>query len=533
MKRLLLPLFLLLFSFLVLSCFAQPKYEFRAVWIASVENIDWPSKKGLSVTEQKAEFIRILNMHQRNGLNAVIVQIRPVADALYQSTYEPWSEYLTGTQGMPPVPYYDPLQFMIEETHKRGMEFHAWLNPYRAVFNIYTSSVSPAHITRQHPDWFITYNKQKIFDPGNPAVIDYVSNIVKDIVTRYDVDGIHMDDYFYPYPAGGRDFPDERSYALYGKGINKKDWRRSNCDSIIKRIHETIIAAKPMIKFGISPFGVWRNQSKDSSGSNTHAGISNYDDLYADILLWLQKGWIDYAVPQLYWEIGHKLCDYQTLIDWWGEHSYGRQIFIGHALYRAGLSTAWRNKNELPQEVELTRETPNIYGSVYFSSKDFYRNQNGFNDSLREHYYKTPALIPPMSWIDTTAPATPVIIASKDDKTVMGNIIKIDGEVRDTSSPEVIKSFVLYLSNDSATLGNTPFFISAVDSANQHQFSFNIYGQQIPAGWAKCYVAVSGVDRENNESLLSNKVVYTKTELGWKRKKEENNNQLSRNDVLR
>ena len=525
--------FLLLLScFLSLSSFAQPKYEFRAVWIASVENIDWPSKKGLSVTEQKDEFTRILNMHQRNGMNAVIVQIRPAADAFYQSAYEPWSEYLTGTQGMPPVPYYDPLKFMIEETHKHGMEFHAWLNPYRAVFNIYSSSIAPTHITRQHPNWFITYNRQKIFDPGNPAVIDYVSNIVKDIVTRYDVDGIHMDDYFYPYPANGKDFPDERSYRLWGNKINKKDWRRSNCDSIIKRIHETILAVKPMIKFGVSPFGVWRNQNKDSSGSATHAGISNYDDLYADILEWLKMGWIDYAAPQLYWEIGHKLCDYQTLINWWGDHSYGRQIFIGHAMYRAGLSTVWRNKNELPQEVQLTRETPNIWGSIYFSSKDFYRNPNGFNDSLRDHYYKTPALIPPMNWIDTTAPAAPIIISSKDDKTVVGNIIKISGEVNDTSSSETIKSFVLYISNDSATLGNTPFFISAVDSSSQHQFSFNIYNQQIPADWANCYIAVSSVDRENNESVLSNKVVYTKTDLGWKKGLAVFSNQLS-NNVLK
>lgn len=230
----------------------------------------------------------------------------------------------------------------------------------------------------------------------------------------------------------------------------------------------------------------------------------------------------------MYWEIGHKLCDYQTLINWWGEHNYGKQIFIGHAMYRAGLSTVWRNKDELPQEVQLTRETPNINGSIYFSSKDFYRNPNGFNDSLRDHYYKTPALIPPMSWIDTTAPATPVIINSKDDKTFVGNIIKIDGEVKDTSSSEVIKNFVLYLSNDSTTLGNTPFFISAVDSSKQPHFSFNIYAQQIPADWTRCYVAISSVDKENNESLLSNKVAYTKTDLGWKRKKEENDNQLSR-----
>ena len=522
--------FLFLVScFLVFSSFAQPKYEFRAVWIASVENIDWPSKKGLSVTEQKDEFIRILNMHQRNGMNAVIVQIRPVADAFYQSPYEPWSEYLTGIQGMPPVPYYDPLRFMIEETHKRGMEFHAWLNPYRAVFNIYSSSIAANHVTRQHPDWFITYNKQKIFDPGNPAVINYVSNVVKDIVTRYDVDGIHMDDYFYPYPAAGKDFPDYNSYRLYGNGMNRKDWRRSNCDSIIKRIHETILDVKPMVKFGVSPFGVWRNQSVDSNGSNTKAGISNYDDLYADILLWLKEGWIDYAAPQLYWEIGHHLCDYQTLINWWGEHSYGRQIFVGHALYRAGLSAAWRNKDELPQELQLTRETENITGSIYFSSKDFYRNPNGFNDSLRNHYYKTPAIVPPMSWIDTTAPATPVIVRSKDDKTIVGNIIKIDGEVKDTSSSEIIKSYVLYISDDSATVGNTPFFISAVDSVQQHHFSFNIYNQQIPAGWATCYVAVSSLDKENNESLLSNKVIYSRTELGWRKDEAAFSNQLSEN----
>ncbi len=515
-----------------LAAFSQPKYEFRAVWIASVENIDWPSKKGLSVTEQKDEFIRILNMHQRNGLNAVIMQIRPVADALYQSQYEPWSEYLTGTQGMPPVPYYDPLQFMIEETHKRGMEFHAWLNPYRAVFNVFTSSVASNHITRQHPDWFITYNKQKIFDPGNPAVIDYVSNVVKDIVSRYDVDGIHMDDYFYPYPAAGKEFPDYRSYRLYGKGKNLKDWRRSNCDSIIKRIHETILAVKPMVKFGVSPFGVWRNQSADNTGSNTHAGISNYDDLYADILLWLKEGWIDYAAPQLYWEIGHRLCDYQTLIDWWGGHSYGKQIFVGHALYRAGSTTVWRNKSELPEELQLTRETPNIDGSIYFSSKDFYRNPNGFNDSLRLHYYKTPAIVPPMSWIDTTAPVAPFIAHSKDDKTSLGNIIKIDGDINDNGSSEVVKSYVLYISNDSATLGNTPFFISAVDSVTKHRFSFNVYSQQIPAGWARCYIAVSSVDKENNESTLSNIVSYAKTETGWIHQEAGSKIDLSRN-ILR
>ncbi|MGN6616748.1 MAG: glycoside hydrolase family 10 protein, partial [Ilyomonas sp.] len=310
-----------LFITLVLLQFASfaqtsPKYEFRAVWVATVENIDWPSRKGLSTEEQKAEFIRLLDMNKRNGMNAIIMQIRPVADAFYPSPFEPWSEYLTGKQGVAPNPYYDPLKFMIEETHKRGMEFHAWLNPYRAVFNIYKSSVAPNHITRTHPEWFLNYGDKKYFDPGQPEAMEFVAKVVKDIVSRYDLDGIHMDDYFYPYRIPGKDFPDNKTYLKYGDGLTKDDWRRSNCDSIIKLIHDVIIDTKPMVKFGISPFGVWRNKSKDPMGSDTRAGVTNYDDLYADILLWLKEGWIDYVAPQLYWEIGHPLCDYETLLNW-------------------------------------------------------------------------------------------------------------------------------------------------------------------------------------------------------------------------
>ncbi len=498
------------------AVWGQPKYEFRAVWVASVVNIDWPSKKGLSVTEQKAEFIRLLDMHQRNGMNAIIMQIRPAADAFYPSPYEPWSEYLTGTQGVPPVPYYDPLQFMIEETHKRGMEFHAWLNPYRAVFDIHTSSIAPNHITRRHPDWFITYGRNKIFDPGRPEVVDFVTNVVKDIITRYDVDGIHMDDYFYPYPVGDREFPDYKSYSLYGGGLSRKEWRRSNCDSIIKHIHEAIVAIKPMVKFGISPFGVWRNRNQDPDGSDTHAGVSNYDDLYADILLWLKEGWIDYAAPQLYWEIGHKLCDYETLITWWSAHSYGRQIFAGQAMTRSGSGSQWRNPHELLDQIQDARATPNIYGSVFFSSNDFYRNAFSWNDSLRNHYYKTPALIPPMPWIDTAAPAMPSIVTATDENTSVGNIMKLDGRAGANNALEIVKSYVLYISNDSITLGNTPFFVSVADTASG-QFSFNIYSPQIPADWQTCYVAVSCIDKENNESPLSNKIIYTKTDKGWKK----------------
>ena len=386
---------------LLLTCtlFSQINYEFRGVWIATVDNIDWPQKAS-TVYSQKAEFIRQLEQHKRNGMNAVIVQVRPSADAFYPSSLEPWSQWLTGVQGRSPSPYYDPLQFMIEETHKRGMEFHAWLNPYRANFNIASASIAPNHITRIHPDWFLTYGGKKYFDPSNPDGQKHVIAVVKDIVKRYDVDAIHMDDYFYPYRIAGKEFPDAASYIRSGSKLSKDDWRRSNVDSIIKKINEVIKQEKPYCKFGISPFGVWRNKSVDPEGSNTKAGQTNYDDLYADILLWMQSGWVDYVAPQLYWEIGHKLADYQELVDWWSRHSYGCHIYIGHGIYRAfEKGAAWKNPKELPNQIRMLREYPEVRGSIYFSSKSFDRNPNGWNDSLQNNYYKTPALIPEMNWL--------------------------------------------------------------------------------------------------------------------------------------
>jgi uncharacterized lipoprotein YddW (UPF0748 family) len=377
--------------------------EFRAAWIATVENIDWPSRKGLSSDEQKKEFINLLEMHQRNGMNAIVMQIRPSADAFYPNPYEPWSEYLTGKQGQAPTPYYDPLQFMIEETHKRGMEFHAWLNPYRAVFNIARSSVAPNHPTKVHPEWFLDYGDatvtKRYYNPGLPQVQNYLTDIIRDLVKRYDVDGVHFDDYFYPYRIAGKEFPDAKTFQQYGKGMTKDQWRRSNVDSIIVKLHNVIREEKPWVKFGISPFGVWRNKSQDPNGSNTQAGQTNYDDLYADILLWLRKGWIDYVVPQLYWEIGHDKADYATLIDWWSKNSFGRHCYIGLAPYRANSNTAWKDKTQLPRQIQLSRTTPNIQGQVYFSSKSFYNNPNGWNDSLRNNYYKVQVPTPPMPWL--------------------------------------------------------------------------------------------------------------------------------------
>lgn len=390
----------LLFPVFVFSQQSAPAYEFRGVWIATVDNIDWPSRGMVDPASQKAEYIRQLDMHQRNGMNAVIVQVRPAADAFYPSPYEPWSQWLTGTQGRPPSPFYDPLQFMLEEAHKRGMEFHAWLNPYRAEFNIGSSSIAPNHITRLHPEWFLTYGDKKYFDPANKQGQDFVVNVVRDIVKRYDVDAIHMDDYFYPYRIPGKEFPDDASYRKSGSNISKNDWRRSNVDSIIRKISFAIKEVNPACKFGISPFSVWRNRDMDPDGSDSRSGVSNYDDLYANILLWLQKGWIDYVAPQLYLEIGNDKIAYEKMVDWWSRHSFGKHVYIGHGIYRtAENSRAWKNPAELPNQIKLLRQYPNVQGSIYFSSTSFNNNPNGWNDSLQNNYYRVPAMIPKMPWL--------------------------------------------------------------------------------------------------------------------------------------
>lgn len=386
-------------SFAVAAVHAQVRPELRAVWVATVVNIDWPTAGNYSSSSQQEEFIRLLDAHKANGMNAMVVQIRPSGDAFYPSPFEPWSQWLTGTQGKPPVPYYDPLAFMIAETHKRNMEFHAWMNPYRAEFKIGESSISPTHITRLHPDWFLSYGDKRYFDPGNKDVQRFVTHIVKDVVERYAVDAIHFDDYFYPYRIEGKFFPDDASYARYGNGMDREDWRRSNVDSVILMLNNGIKQVNPHCQFGISPFGVWRNASKDPDGSNTNAGQTNYDDLYANILLWLKNGWVDYVAPQLYWEFGHKAAPYEVLIDWWSKHTYGRNCYIGLGFYRAGSNAAWKDKTQLPRQIEALRNTPNIQGMIFFSSKSFDKNPNGWNDSLRLNYFKEPAPLPTMPWL--------------------------------------------------------------------------------------------------------------------------------------
>lgn len=432
------------------------KREFRGVWIASVANIDWPSRPNLTSESQRDEFRSILNHHQKNRINAVIVQVRPSADAFYRSELEPWSEWLSGAKGKTPDPEYDPLTFMVEEAHERGMEFHAWLNPYRAIFDakkfykdtthihldtlkslIYDLTNSDSLNTKlsekdhndllrllgadttqliyRHPDWFLQYGNKIYFDPGIPEVQLHIAKVVKDIVSRYDVDAIHMDDYFYPYKIAGTEFPDSISFRKYGINYtsDQKDfWRRENVNTIVKLLNETIKSVKPYVKFGISPFGVWRNASVDPAGSATKAGQTNYDDLYADVLKWQKEKWIDYVIPQIYWYRGFDLADYEILAHWWNENHYGVQVYIGHGLYRVdgnSKTEAWRNPMEIPEQIELNRSLSNILGSCYFSSKTMINNPLGVSDILRENYYEFPALIPEMSWLNTTKLVKPEI----------------------------------------------------------------------------------------------------------------------------
>ncbi|MFN3665323.1 MAG: glycoside hydrolase family 10 protein, partial [Sediminibacterium sp.] len=271
------------------------------------------------------------------------------------------------------------------------------------------SSVAPNHVTKQHPEWFVTYGDKKYFNPGLTEVRKHVAEVVKDLVSRYKIDAIHMDDYFYPYKIPGREFPDQATYVKYGKGMEKDEWRRSNCDSIIVLLQQTIRKANPKVKFGISPFGVWRNKSQDPMGSETRSGPTNYDELYADVLLWLQNGWIDYIAPQLYWERGHPLASYDILLRWWNEHSYARHLYIGHGIYRAGSNTAWKNRDEIPAQIKALRSYENTQGSIYYNSNVFNRNPNGWNDSLQQNYYRYPALVPPMFWLDNTTPPQPLV----------------------------------------------------------------------------------------------------------------------------
>ncbi len=409
MKRVFL---VIVFSLTVVFSNAQ-KREFRAAWIATVANIDWPSKPGLPAIEQQQEIISRFNQLKKMGCNAVIVQVRPTADAFYDSPFEPWSHYLTGRQGQPPFPYYDPLEFMIEQAHQLNMEFHAWFNPFRALTDASSNPNPREHVTHKHPEWIVNYDGKALLNPGIPEAREYVLKVILDVVKRYDIDAVHLDDYFYPYRAGKTVFGDDFSFRRYGGDFsNKDDWRRNNVNLFVATLSSNIKSLKPYVKFGVSPFGVWRNSNKDAEGSETRAGQTNYDDLYADVLLWLKNGWVDYCVPQLYWEHHHKAAPFEVLLPWWDLHNYGRHIYYGLGAYRmvGNPGFPWRGTNELMDELRDIRNNTRTPGYSFYSTSSFDKIKAPIVDSVT-YFNRQIAFPPTMHWIDSIAPETPIVKA--------------------------------------------------------------------------------------------------------------------------
>ncbi|MEJ8800760.1 glycoside hydrolase family 10 protein [Pontibacter sp. H249] len=502
-KRITLLLSLLLASAVVSAQGGKPspKREFRGVWIATVQNIDWPSKPlvGADAVAQQQELIQILDEHQKTGINAIMLQVRPSTDAFYAKGREQWSRFLTGKQGHAPEPFYDPLEFAILEAHKRGMELHAWINPYRATTSLVDSLTSTDHITRKMPDWFFAYGDKKYFNPGLPVVRAYIVDVIMDIVRNYDVDGIHFDDYFYPYP-GKETLPDSAAYQEYGQGFDKiEDWRRNNVDVLIQSLSENIHAEKKHVKFGISPFGIWRNMAQDSLGSESN-GLSGYSALYADARKWAQEGWIDYVNPQLYFPFGYKPAPYEKLLDWWATNSFGKHVYIGQGVYRAMEDReGWRDKQQLPNQVRYLRDNPLVQGSVYFSSKSLTNNLAGFRDSLQHDFYCYPALQPQMQWLDDTAPAAPSELREKKFLIFKSNKkAKLEWE---KPQDEQVFGYVIYRFEEGKQidLQNPKNIIKISFDKNLTYYE----DETIRRGQRYQYV-ITAIDRLKNESIPSN-----------------------------
>lgn len=405
---------------------ARPKRQFRGSWIATTVNIDWPSSPGLDVETQKAEYQRFLDDAADYRLNAVVTQIRPTADAFWPSPYEPWSRWLTGEQGGDPG--YDPLEYAVAQTHAAGLEFHAWLNPYRVSMpassgdvGVDASKLHESHPAHAHPDWIVAYPKtgasaRLYYNPGIPEVREFVIEAMMHAVDNYDVDGVHFDDYFYPYPVGTEEFDDDAAFAQYGGDFdNKADWRRDNTDQLIQEFGRRIKESKPWVRFGVSPFGVWRNKADDPEGSDTTAGAPTYDVLFADTRKWVREGWIDYIAPQIYWAMSLKAASYKVLVEWWNRECEGTdcQLYIGEATYKVNVDTAspeWKSDpRELLNHLTLCRDKPEVDGNIYFSAKSVREDALAAMTLLRDEHYSRPALIPDASYLGGTAPSVPSV----------------------------------------------------------------------------------------------------------------------------
>ncbi|MGB5554746.1 MAG: family 10 glycosylhydrolase [Flavobacteriaceae bacterium] len=377
----------------------QPEREFRGFWVATVVNIDWPKHGNDAIEKQKTDYLALLEFYQNMNFNAAIVQIRTAGDAFYDSEYAPWSRFLTGVEGKAPNTNESLLQWMIDETHSRGMEFHAWLNPYRATFDLKTEILSPTHDFNLHPEWMLKYGKKYYYNPGLPEVRQRMVSVIDEIVSNYDVDAIHFDDYFYPYTIKDEVFKDSLAFTYYGQPQQSlADWRRSNMDSLIMNSHDIIKERKPWVQFGVSPFGVWKNKSTDPKGSDTQAGQTTYEDLFADPLLWMEQGWLDYIVPQVYWSMELPVASHRKIVDWWASNSPNTNLYIGNGPYkiRNNSDKAWDEIKELPNQLNWARKTTSVQGNVFFSAKSLIDNNADVVDYLKKKFYKRSAL-PPIS----------------------------------------------------------------------------------------------------------------------------------------
>ncbi len=485
---------LLLLSFGLISASTQPKREFRAAWIASVTNLDWPQTWSNSVQRQ-ALLTQLDNLKAR-GINAVIFQIRPECDALYQSSYEPWSYWLTGQQGLAPSPYYDPLELAISEAHKRGIELHAWFNPYRAERSVNNYTLDASHIYKEHPEWTFVKGSLRMLDPGIPAVQQYVTDVVMDVVNRYDIDGVHFDDYFYPYE--GVTLADDQATwdAWHGSFSSRYDWRRNNVNTLIHMISDSIQAVKPHVKFGISPFGIYKSGQPPTALGTTTC----YDNLYCDPVLWLQNHWIDYVTPQLYWAIGSESSqnypdntDYSKLLPWWAGKTSGRHLYPGQAAYRI-TSSNWPAA-EVPNQIKINRNTNGVSGSVFFRSMyGIVDNPKGFGDSLSNNYYRYNALPPGMSWKDGIDP-NPVADLRFEPLNLYGPLVLKWDLPAVAADGDSAFMYAVYRFPDEN--------ITSEDIANP-QYLIDITGQKYfaPQTTDGGYFAVSALDRNFNESEI-------------------------------
>jgi len=487
---------------------AQPKREFRAAWVATVSNIDWPSSKSLSTSTQKSEVISILDKHRANNINAILLQVRPSCDAFYQGGLEPLSEWLVGTQGGNLSIYYDPLQFWIDEAHKRGMELHAWFNPYRSVVST-GSSVHNSHISKTKPEWNITYGASpyKFLDPGIPGVKNYVVSVIMDVVRRYNIDGVHFDDYFYPY--GGMTNQDSATYANFkGSFDNIGDWRRNNVNTFIAMVHDSIKAIKPWVKYGVSPFGIWK------SGVPTGiSGLNAYTQIYCDAVTWLQQQKVDYITPQLYWRIANGVVgtggtaqDYNALMPWWNSQLNGRHLYTGNAAYRLsdpGSGSDWPAQ-EIQNQIELNRINNRALGFVAFSSKSITNNLKGIQDSIRNNQFKYRSIPPAMPWLDNTPPTIPLNLTA----TVSPSSIQLQWQKPAAASDgDTARYFVIYRAQSPDTINiNNVRQIVMITPNDTTRFTDNT----VAFGATYSY-AVTSFDKLDNESPATARLTVTVT----------------------